>query len=234
MNKRALLSLLVIALVLVCLAGCGNTAAETTAPDPLAAYDGTWYMAKNGVECRFGEGKIYRDDQDSQEGQTLCGVYREVDDRVEANLAGVGGVDIARPLYIVETDAGEVLCDSSDGNGTVYFYRNAVTALALLEEAEAAAAAATPAQQTKENPDGILTIDDNTADGSDGSAGENRTLPTDEPSNAEAGTESTKVWIPKSGTKYHRVSDCSGMKNPSQVTKAEAERRGYTPCKRCY
>lgn len=233
MKKRTLLFLLVVALALVCLAGCANTGTETAASDPLADYDGIWYMAKNGVECRFGEGKIYRDDQESREGQTLCGIYREVDGQVEANLAGVGGVSVPRPLYVVQTDAGEVLCDSPDGNGTVYFYRDAVTVLALLEEAEAAAATAAPTQQAEEKPGGVLTID-NTADGSDGSAPEDRTIQTDETSNAETGTDGAKVWIPKSGTKYHKISDCSGMKNPSQVTKAEAERRGYTPCKRCY
>ena len=42
------------------------------------------------------------------------------------------------------------------------------------------------------------------------------------------------VWIPKSGTKYHSYSGCSNMKNPSKVTKAQAEARGYTPCKKCW
>lgn len=42
------------------------------------------------------------------------------------------------------------------------------------------------------------------------------------------------VWIPKSGSKYHSNSGCSNMKNPTQVTKEEAESRGYEPCKKCY
>lgn len=42
------------------------------------------------------------------------------------------------------------------------------------------------------------------------------------------------VWIPKSGKKYHSDPSCSNMKNPSQVTKEEAEDRGYEPCKKCY
>ena len=46
--------------------------------------------------------------------------------------------------------------------------------------------------------------------------------------------EADMVWIPKSGTKYHSHSGCSNMKNPSQVTKEEAEDRGYTPCKKCW
>ena len=42
------------------------------------------------------------------------------------------------------------------------------------------------------------------------------------------------VWIPASGSKYHRNSSCSNMKNPSQVTKSRAIEMGYTPCKKCY
>ena len=42
------------------------------------------------------------------------------------------------------------------------------------------------------------------------------------------------VWIPSSGKKYHSTSSCSGMKNPSKVTKSKAEQMGYTPCKKCW
>lgn len=42
------------------------------------------------------------------------------------------------------------------------------------------------------------------------------------------------VWIPQDGgSKYHRNAGCSGMKNPKQVTRQEAESLGFTPCKRC-
>ena len=45
----------------------------------------------------------------------------------------------------------------------------------------------------------------------------------------------TMVWIPtKGGTKYHTHAGCSNMIGPEHVTKAEAERRGFTPCKRCH
>ena len=46
--------------------------------------------------------------------------------------------------------------------------------------------------------------------------------------------DSSMVWIPKSGSKYHSKSSCSNMKNPSQVTEQEAIQRGYEPCKKCY
>ena len=45
----------------------------------------------------------------------------------------------------------------------------------------------------------------------------------------------TTVWIPvNGGQKYHKTASCSNMKNPEQVTKSEAESRGFTPCIRCY
>ncbi len=49
-------------------------------------------------------------------------------------------------------------------------------------------------------------------------------------------TETTEemVWIPQSGSKYHRKASCSNMKNPSHVTKSRAIAMGYEPCKRCY
>lgn len=42
------------------------------------------------------------------------------------------------------------------------------------------------------------------------------------------------VWIPKSGKKYHRIPDCSGMKNPSQIPLSEAQARGIPPCSNCW
>ena len=45
---------------------------------------------------------------------------------------------------------------------------------------------------------------------------------------------SEMVWIPRTGQRYHRKQTCSNMKNPSYVTKEEAIRLGYTPCKKCY
>lgn len=57
--------------------------------------------------------------------------------------------------------------------------------------------------------------------------------PTPEP---EVSVEQTSqmVWIPNSGSKYHSHSGCSNMKNPRQVTKEEAERLDYEPCKKCW
>lgn len=59
------------------------------------------------------------------------------------------------------------------------------------------------------------------------------TTPSTQPEE-DAPAVGSMVWIPQSGTKYHSHSDCSNMKNPSQVTEAQAEAMGYTPCKRCW
>ena len=56
--------------------------------------------------------------------------------------------------------------------------------------------------------------------------------PTDPSETPDEQTE--MVWIPKSGEKYHTRPDCSNMKNPTLVTKEEAEAEGFTPCKRCH
>ena len=54
--------------------------------------------------------------------------------------------------------------------------------------------------------------------------------PTEKPS-----TSGGLVWIPTiKGNRYHTKSTCSGMEGPIQVTKSEAESRGFTPCGRCY
>ena len=50
------------------------------------------------------------------------------------------------------------------------------------------------------------------------------------------GTSSSgKVWIPTDGgTKYHSKGSCSGMYNPKQVTRDEAEAAGFGRCSKCW
>lgn len=55
--------------------------------------------------------------------------------------------------------------------------------------------------------------------------------PEEEPVRAASGM----VWIPtKGGKKYHSHEDCSNMNGPRQVSVEEAERLGFTACKKCY
>lgn len=47
--------------------------------------------------------------------------------------------------------------------------------------------------------------------------------------------QTSNVWIPvNGGKKYHKTASCSNMKDPKEVTRSEAESRGFTPCKKCY
>lgn len=53
--------------------------------------------------------------------------------------------------------------------------------------------------------------------------------------NSEGETETIEnVWISESGTKYHKKSSCSNIESPKEVNKSEAEKMGYTQCKKCY
>lgn len=60
------------------------------------------------------------------------------------------------------------------------------------------------------------------------------TRATTEATTRDYSQSSDSVWIPQSGSKYHRTASCSGMKNPSEVSKSQAISWGYEPCKKCY
>lgn len=55
-------------------------------------------------------------------------------------------------------------------------------------------------------------------------------------SNSQPETEppAVMVWLPESGSKYHRTKSCSNMDNPRQATIDEAKNLGYEACKRCH
>ena len=42
------------------------------------------------------------------------------------------------------------------------------------------------------------------------------------------------VWITATGSKYHSHGNCGKSRYVSQVSLADAENRGLTPCKKCY
>ncbi len=241
LRKRNLAFLFVPVLIFCLLCGCADD--DPNADDPLAAYNGTWYFAKNGVACEFGEGNIYRDDKNSSAGQTLTGIYSGAGDHLEANLAGVGGVDQLRKLYIVDGDQGQVLCDSADGKGTVYFYRDPLAALTALEEAEAMSSAvstpideAPPSETPGTESPAVVPLEPLDDPGATSSPSGSKTIPSDPEPQPAAQTEKTSgvVWVSQSGSKYHSSPSCSGMKNPSQLSLSEAQSQGYTPCKRCH
>lgn len=52
------------------------------------------------------------------------------------------------------------------------------------------------------------------------------------PNNAMPNTST--VYLPKSGKKYHSNPNCSNMKSPRAVSLEEAQSLGYGPCSKCY
>lgn len=229
-KKRALV--LALALIL-CLSGC--MAYEDDA-SPTAAYDGTWYFAVNGAECKFIDGCIYRYDKNELDGQSLTGIYSPAGDHIDANVAYISTLDQTKTLYIVSGENGDFLCDDPDGSGTVYFYREATAYLATLGALESPPPETATPSPAPEEPGNILTIESLELE-----PGEDAPLPEDRALPSEPAAESTSqtghdgmVWIPQSGKKYHADPSCSGMKSPRQVTLSEAKSKGYTACKRCY
>jgi hypothetical protein len=53
--------------------------------------------------------------------------------------------------------------------------------------------------------------------------------------NADGGySDSTTVYVSKSGKKIHLKPDCSGMKNYTTMTLGQADANGYARCSRCF
>ncbi len=249
-NRLTRLLLPALLLALLGLTGCASGQVKEMA----SPFDGTWYYAKTGVACRFGEGKIYRDDPSAATGQSLAGIYTEFDDHLEANLAETGGVDQTRTLYLVsDDDLGPVLRDRADGRGQVYFYQDPLAAMDALVEAGGGLAAeedSSPAPSERAEPSpseadpAVSPAPDPAAADPSAALSEPGALeylsPAPDPAPAggsDSGAtraNSSMVWIPKSGSRYHSTPSCSGMKNPTQISLSEAQSKGYTPCQRCY
>lgn len=230
LRKRKRAFLLALALVL-CLTGC---AYENDDASPTAAYDGTWYFAINGAECKFMDGRIYRYDKNELDGQSLTGIYSPAGDHIDANVAYIGSLSQAQALYIVSGENGDFLCDQPDGSGTVYFYREATAYLATLDTLESPSPEETPPPSPE--PGEVLSLEPLDLTPEDGSPlPETKALPAEADPEPTSGTKSGgMVWIPQSGKRYHSNPSCSGMKNPKQVSLSEAQSKGYTACKRCY
>lgn len=53
------------------------------------------------------------------------------------------------------------------------------------------------------------------------------------PINSYADDGDRVVWVSKTGSKYHYIQDCSGMKNPIETTLSNALAMGKQPCSNC-
>ena len=88
-----------------------------------------------------------------------------------------------------------------------------------------------------ENPGGT----EEGTSGSEDNSGSSSQDP-DEPTQGESSDSSDDdpnsktetVWISATGSKYHSKPDCSGMKNPKEISLEEAESKNLEPCKKCH
>ena len=111
-------------------------------------------------------------------------------------------------------------------NVTGKYDSNTVTAVKAFEKAN------------KLKQDGVATIDDQMllfGTVASVSAASNQSAKSSAKSTESKSTESKAVyvWIPKSGSKYHRKESCSKMKDPKRVTLESAKSSGYTACSKC-
>ena len=56
------------------------------------------------------------------------------------------------------------------------------------------------------------------------------------PQDTSSTSNEEMVWITATGSKYHNKNNC-GTTDPSkasEISRAEAESRGYAPCKKCF
>lgn len=92
-----------------------------------------------------------------------------------------------------------------------------------------------PAQPAELKPStGKSAASPNAAGKTTSSNTEKTTNPVSNAAKPSENTQSSMVWIPQSGSKYHSSSSCSNMKNPSQVPLEQAIANGYTACKKCH
>lgn len=116
---------------------------------------------------------------------------------------------------------------------------NIINAFVTIEEAtseESTTIADETVSETEESTTEETTTEESTTESTTKKAETttNKKETTTKKSNSSVSNDDSMVWIPKSPGKYHDKSSCSGMKNPTQVTKEEAEDLGYEPCKKCY
>ncbi|MGN9125008.1 hypothetical protein ACTM97_01145 [Oliverpabstia intestinalis] len=56
------------------------------------------------------------------------------------------------------------------------------------------------------------------------------------PQDTSSTSNEEMVWITATGSKYHNKNNC-GQTDPSkasEISRSEAESRGYEPCKKCF
>ena len=134
--------------------------------------------------------------------------------------------------YKAKNENGDILTLEYKGNCVVYLVLEASKTQENIEETECSTEEDSTIEETTEIETTELTTTENNLEEN---STEDAIIEEDTEIETEEETEYVEtVWIPSSGTKYHSHSSCSGMKNPSKVSKSDAVAWGYSPCGRCY
>lgn len=122
----------------------------------------------------------------------------------------------------IQTDADEISSESS----AVYESSSSKETITTSSKASETSSKTSNIKLPNKNPSSSITSSDKTSSKSQSTI---VTVPEKEE------TVGDLVWVPvNGGTKYHKKSTCSKMKDPLQVSVETAVKNGYTPCKRCY
>lgn len=89
-------------------------------------FTGEWYSTSGQNIYRFQNGIIHCEKQSliMEDGSTFSGAYIFSGKSVALFAIGVDGLETVKELYLIENQEEFLLCDQSDGAGTIYFVRS--------------------------------------------------------------------------------------------------------------
>ena len=118
MKRWLLLGIAIITVAIIAFLG-------QSAVDP-EDFTGEWYSA-NGQHIYLFQNGIIQCEQHFAElpdGSTFSGAYSFSGKSVALFAMGVDGLEEVKELYLIEHKEESLLCDNSDGTGTIYFVRH--------------------------------------------------------------------------------------------------------------
>lgn len=233
MKKLSLILSILLAFCL-CFTGCTDVA-ETGKQNvkPAMSYDTlSTENIKLPCDSYFCDGKQYNDIVSQFENAGFTNVTAVAQNSDNDKETRVNGSVIAVSVNDNLIFSKDTLCSSnieikiyyvvSQINDSISSTQSSSSAIISSEETVASTLEDNSSEQATINSQSQVALTEETETFSDGQA------------SVESDTNSATVWIPASGKKYHSKSTCSGMKNPTEVSRQEAEELGYEPCKRCY
>lgn len=94
-------------------------------------FTGNWYSSDDGELYLFREGMVVCEEHNimTASEEAMCGAYCFDRDSVAVFAMGVEGLETPRQLYLIHGSDGDRLCETKDGSGSTFFYRERASAL---------------------------------------------------------------------------------------------------------